>query len=288
MSGCVIVWSAINSPSLTATVYRGAGDIHNTLSRWWPPPSLTPGGRVQTVNGIQLCLGLQTVNIIMSNSSTNAPFTELGFEINNFRFAVKIPKIRLRRPRLLTKRRQVVMMENLNSSDSGRTSCSSRFQRKFDSYNNKSDQNSISTDPSFTSDEWIKEFNARCKSVPQIPIPKIHKSEEAEDVEKNFYANIPTTTSTPVSCKIIPLNRLLEDDSDKKMRFLPNVSGIKIYETLDLGSDGNEVDTSSDDSNCHSDDYETVQFKNHQIVPNPNPTQRTLFRPPRTLKSSCR
>lgn len=252
------------------------------------PPSLTPGGRVQTVNGIQLCLGLQTVNIIMSNSSTNAPFTELGFEINNFRFAVKIPKIRLRRPRLLTKRRQVVMMENLNSSDSGRTSCSSRFQRKFDSYNNKSDQNSISTDPSFTSDEWIKEFNARCKSVPQIPIPKIHKSEEAEDVEKNFYANIPTTTSTPVSCKIIPLNRLLEDDSDKKMRFLPNVSGIKIYETLDLGSDGNEVDTSSDDSNCHSDDYETVQFKNHQIVPNPNPTQRTLFRPPRTLKSSCR
>ena len=185
----------------------------------------------------------------------------------------------------MTKRRHVVMMENFNSSENGRTSCSSRFQRKFDSYNNKSDQNS--TDPSFTSDEWIKEFNARCKSVPQIPIQKVQKSEEAEDVEKNFYANIPTTTSTPVSCKIIPLNRLIEDDSGKKMRFLPDVSGIKIYETVDLGSDGNDTtDTSSEDSNCHSDDYETVQFKNHQIVP--NATQRTLFRPLRTLKSSCR
>ena len=51
---------------------------------------------------------------------------------------------------------------------------------------------------------------------------------------------------------------------------------IKIYETVEIGSDGAGEDLSSDG------DYETVFFVNQKITP------KTLVRPPRTLKSSCR
>ena len=205
----------------------------------------------------------------------------MGFEINTFKFTVKIPKIKLRKPRILRKRVSLSSSDDSECSvKSGRvTTCVTRFTPKFETNSIKSDQNSVSTDPSFTSDDWIKEFNARCRSVSRLPKP-----EDIEDVEKNFYANVPSATSTPVSCKILPLNKIVEED--RQIRFLPNVSGIKIYETLDIGSDGNEIiDTSSDESNEHSDDYETVQFKSQQIVPVP----KTLFKPKiRTLKSSRR
>ena len=166
-------------------------------------------------------------------------------------------------------------------SDPAPVTCVSRLSRRFES-SRRSDQNSVSTDPSFTSDDWIKEFNARarCRSG-----PKLRKSSEdsAEDVETNFYANMPPSshTSTPVSCRIVPLNRIenLELEADTRTRFLPDVSGIKIYETVELGSDGASDNTSSDG------DYETVHFVNQKITPM---TPKTLFRPPRTLKSRRR
>ena len=209
-----------------------------------------------------------------------SPFTELGFEINNYRFAVKIPKIRLRKPKLLSRKKSSSSNPSERSSNSVEkvTTCSTRFHRRYESYTKSLDQHSqVSTDPSFTSDEWIKEFNARCKSVPKL------QNESEDEEHQNFYANVPSATSTPVNCKIIPLNRLhISDSEEKRTRFLPDVSGIKIYETVDIGSDGSDnIDTSSDESNSHSSDYEVVNFKNHKMTP------KTLFkpRPIRTLKS---
>ena len=209
-------------------------------------------------------------------TTVRSPFTQVGFEFNSLRFAVKIPKIKLRRPRILRRRRQNVTESCSDCSDPAPESCASRPSRKFES-SGRSDQNSVSTDPSFTSDDWIKEFNARarCKSVPKLRKPS---GDSAEDAETNFYANLPASHSTPVSCRIVPLNRLEtgEPELDTRTRFLPDVSGIKIYETLDLGSDGASDNLSSDG------DYETVHFVNQKITP------KTLFRPPRTLKSRRR
>ena len=225
--------------------------------------------------GLSRNLAVTQLTLIKMTTNTSA-FTELGFEINNFKFSVKIPKLRLKKPKLL-RRRRVESVEF--SSPAALTTCSSRFQRKYESYVRSDQHSSVSTDPSFTSDEWIKEFNARCKSV-----PKIHKSDDSEDEDhQNFYSNVPSATSTPVNCKIVPLNRLHLDNSEeeRKSKFLPNISGIKIYETVDMmGSDGNEhLETSSDELN--NSDYETVHFKNHVMTP------KTLFkpRPIRTLKS---
>ena len=211
-------------------------------------------------------------------TTVRSPFTQVGFEFNNLRFAVKIPKIKLRRPRLLRRRRRDVTESSSDCSDPAPVTCASRLSRKFES-SGRSDQNSVSTDPSFTSDDWIKEFNARarCKSGPKLRKPS---EDSAEDVETNFYANMPPSshTSTPVSCRIVPLNRLETQDTeaDTRTRFLPDVSGIKIYETVELGSDGASDNLSSDG------DYETVHFVNQKMTP------KTLFRPPRTLKSRRR
>ena len=215
-------------------------------------------------------------------TSVRSPFTHVGFEFNSMRFAVRFPKIKLRRPRILRRNRQHKVPEN--STDCPHPSppslpalCGSRPSRKHES-SHRSDQNSVSTDPSFTSDDWIKEFiaRARCRSGPKLRKPS---EDSTDDVETNFYANLPSShTSTPVSCRILPLNRIetQEPEADKRTRFLPDVSGIKIYETVEIGSDGAGEDLSSDG------DYETVFFVNQKITP------KTLVRPPRTLKSSCR
>ena len=201
----------------------------------------------------------------------------LGFDVYQFKFAVRIPRIKLRRPKLLTKKK-TPFKQSLNSSNSSnvRVTCSSKFTRKFDPYDRSE---SVSSDPSFNSDEWIREFNTRCKTLPN---PKIQKQETVtEDKEQtNFYANIPSTHSTPVSCRIVPLNR--NEIDERKTLFLPDLSGVKIYESLELGSDGNEVDTSSEES----DDYEVVNFKNQKFTPATLP--RPPVRPPRSLKSSCK
>ena len=207
--------------------------------------------------------------------------TSVGFDIYQFKFAVRIPRIKLRRPKLLTKRKTPLKQAN-NSINSGnvRLTCSSKFTRKFDSYDRSE---SVSSDPSFNSEEWIREFNTRCKTLPNPKIQRREKAEVVEDKEQtNFYANIPSTHSTPVSCRIVPLNR--NEIEERKTLFLPDLSGVKIYESVELGSDGNEVDTSAEEE--AEDDYEVVTFKSQKLVSSTLP--RAPARPPRNLKSSCR
>ena len=202
----------------------------------------------------------------------------VGFDIYQFKFAVRIPRIKLRRPKLLSKRKSPSKCGTSSKSDNEWQHIgSSKLTRKFETYNRSE---SVSSDPSFNSEEWIREFNARCKT---LPTPKILKHTEtvvvAEDQEQtNFYANIPSSHSTPVSCKIVPLNR--NEIEERKTLFLPDLTGVKIYESVDLGSDGNDTTSSGSEE---TDDYEVVAFQHNRVVP-----VSTLLRPPRSLKSSCR
>ena len=213
----------------------------------------------------------------------------VGFDIYQFKFAVRIPRIKLRRPKLLTRRKSPNKSGSSSKSDNERqqdvVTCSSKLTRKFETYNRSE---SVSSDPSFNSEEWIREFNARCKTLPQ---PRMRKAPEeavsvvlTEDQEQTtFYANIPSSHSTPVSCKIVPLNR--NEIEERKTLFLPDLSGVKIYESVELGSDGNEE---GDSTTEEEDDYEVVTFKNNKLVPSLPSLPSTFPRPPRSLKSSCK
>ena len=203
-------------------------------------------------------------------------FTQVGFEFSSLKFAVKMPKIKLRRPKILRRKRKNLTESSPECSEPAPVTCASKVSRMFES-SGRSDQNSVSTDPSFTSDDWIKEFNARARYRSGS---KLRKPSEDSAEEINFYANMPPSshTSTPVSCRIVPLNRIENQtpETETRTKFLPNLSGIKIYETVELGSDGASENLSSDS------DYETVYFVNQKM------TTKTRVRPPRTLKSGRR
>ena len=102
----------------------------------------------------------------------------VGFDIYQFKFAVRIPRIKLRKPKILTKRKSANKSRNSSKSDTV-APCSSKLPRKFDTYNRSE---SVSSDPSFNSDEWIREFNARCKT---LPTPKILRHTEAAVVTED-------------------------------------------------------------------------------------------------------
>ena len=98
---------------------------------------------------------------------------------------MKMPKIKFRRPKILRRKRQNVTESSPDCSEPARVTCASKVSRMFES-SGRSDQNSVSTDPSFTSDDWIKEFNARarCRSGPKLRKPS---EDSTDDVETNFY-----------------------------------------------------------------------------------------------------
>ena len=79
----------------------------------------------------------------------------VGFDIYQFKFAVRIPRIKLRRPKLLTKRKSPSKPDNERQHV---VTCSSKLTRKFDTYNRSE---SVSSDPSFNSEEWFREFNQK-------------------------------------------------------------------------------------------------------------------------------
>ena len=269
--------SGAQHPALSRTANGPAGDpgcpiiviLPQSRCLLPPPPSCSPGAG--TVTNIQSLSGLYG-----ENTNTRMTFTQVGFDFSSLKFAVKMPKIKLRRPKILRRKRQNLAESSPDCSDPAPVTCAFRVDRKFES-SGRSDQNSVSTDPSFTSDDWIKEFNARARYRSGS---KLRKPSEDSAEEINFYANMPPSshTSTPVSCRIVPLNRIENQspETETRTKFLPDLSGIKIYETVELGSDGASDNHSSDD------DYETVYFVNQKM------TAKTLVRPPRSLKSGRR
>ena len=136
-------------------------------------------------------------------------YTELGFQINNLRFAVRIPSVKMRRPKFWRKKMTVHSVGSSSSSASSSTSSSS------------------------SSDDWIAQFHARYNPV--------HPTTTNTTMLSNNPS--PCLTSTPVTLNILPLNR------EKRRTVLHDVSGVKIYEDMEeVGDASEDTSSDTDDS----------------------------------------
>ena len=248
-----------------------------------------------------------------------SPLAQVSLELARLRLAVRLPRLRL--PRLRRQpghqRRTEEVSQEVRRAQEVRSRRGEVWRRPSVSSDEDTEAvvatcvawlprvagvrgAKVSRDPSFTSGDWIKEFNARCRVAPPPPPPPPrhskqrgrHPSSSSPEAEESaFYANVPATTSTPLSCRILPLNRLgdtdLGEEPQLRGRSLADISGVKIYDTVEarpgsqprccgagLGSDGALSSSSGSEA-----EYETVQLR---------PAPGTLARPPRTLKYSCR
>ena len=206
------------------------------------------------------------------NGLPNA-YTELGFQFKHFKFALRIPK--LRRPKMLRKRRQVVAAVNERPVDWA-SEIHNRYQEELRRYNKQKTTSTAASAASTESYDWIRDFHSRYNPVAE---PVVHTAPDATIISNN-----PERTSTPFSLTIQPLNRMLRQNSDvakNRLDFL-DLSGLKIYEDLEeteedfLDSHGS---SEQDSSELSDQSYEIVSVVDHKVI------ARATFKP-RTLKSS--
>ena len=206
------------------------------------------------------------------NGLPNA-YTELGFQFKHFKFALRIPK--LRRPKMLRKRRQVVAAVNERPVDWA-SEIHNRYQEELRRYNKQKTTSTATSAASTESYDWIRDFHSRYNPVAE---PIVHTAPDATIISNN-----PERTSTPFSLTIQPLNRMLRQNSDvakNRLDFL-DLSGLKIYEDLEeteedfLDSHGS---SEQDSSELSDQSYEIVSVVDHKVI------ARATFKP-RTLKSS--
>ena len=199
-------------------------------------------------------------------------YTELGFQFKNFKFALRIPK--LRRPKMLRKRRQVVAV-NERPVDWA-SEIHNRYQEELRRYSKQKTTSTAASAASTESYDWIRDFHSRYNPVAE---PVVHTAPDATIISNN-----PERTSTPFSLTIQPLNRMLRQNSDvaqTRLDFL-DLSGLKIYEDLEeteedfLDSHGS---SEQDSSELSDQSYEIVSVVDHKVI------ARATFKP-RTLKSS--
>eukprot|EP00092_Neocalanus_flemingeri_P107550 GFUD01138042.1.p1 GENE.GFUD01138042.1~~GFUD01138042.1.p1 ORF type:complete len:236 (+),score=51.06 GFUD01138042.1:97-708(+) len=157
-------------------------------------------------------------------------YTEFGFEIYNRKFAVKIPKLKIRTPRMLLRRKNrnpqaaakspepCIRLEELNSRyndfltvtrEKTRLASESETSQSTSSSQDVKMNESNESQPAFVdieSDdiEISKEFTSPCRP-------------EYEDYQRS---------STPVSFSLLTFNE------DRKVIVLKDVSGVKIYEDI--------------------------------------------------------
>ena len=199
-------------------------------------------------------------------------YTELGFQFKHFKFALRIPK--LRRPKMLKKRRQVVAVTE-NPVDWA-SEIHNRYQQELQRHSKQKTIATVASTASTDSYDWIRDFHSRYNPVAE---PVVQTAPDATIISNN-----PERTSTPFSLTIQPLNRMLRQNSDvaqTRLDFL-DMSGLKIYEDLEeteedfLDSHGSSEQDSSDLSDQS---YEIVSVVDHKVI------ARATFKP-RTLKSS--
>merc|ERR1712129_14052 len=143
--------------------------------------------------------------LIMSYSQ----YTELGFQINNVTFAVRIPSVKIRRPRFWRKKMSV------NNQEDGIATLSA-----------SSSTSSSSSSSSPPSDDWIAQFHARYNPIQTATINTVTMMSDNPS---------PCLTSTPVR-----LSR------ERSRITLHDVSGVKIYEDMD--DIGEASENTSEDS----------------------------------------
>ena len=192
-------------------------------------------------------------------------YTEIGIQINHFRFAVRFPQIRKLR---FFRKKKVDLNESLEDIHSNidlypkiSKICNGR-RRKFERSSSLTTSSNKSSEGG--DDHWIKDFHARYN-----PVLVRAKTEVNEDTASY---GLPDLTSTPVNLKIRPLNWIRDGGDDISSM---NVSGVKIYENIEDG-----IREMLGYSGAGSDDlissYEIVTIDNRVLA-------RAHFRP-RTLK----
>ena len=212
----------------------------------------------------------------MAENGLPNSYTELGFQIKHFKFALRIPK--LKRPKLLRRRRQQIVAVTEKPVDWA-SEIHDRYQEELRRYNKqKTTSTAASTESSTESYDWIRDFHTRYNPVAEpVAVQAVP--------DATIISNNPERTSTPFSLTIQPLNRMLRQNSDvqaqTKLDFL-DMSGLKIYEDLEeseedfLDSHGS---SEQDSSELSDQSYEIVSVVDHRVI------AKATFKP-RTLKSS--
>jgi hypothetical protein len=203
-------------------------------------------------------------------SAPPASYTELGFQIRHFKFAVRIPK--LRRPKLLKKR----PVENRVDWAS---EIQKRYREELKRYGRESttaSSGNAATSSSLDSYDWMRDFHSRYN-------PVVSSVPDASAVSPAVSDN-PERTSTPLSLTIQPLNRMVRDcEVARRLDFL-DMSGVKIYENLEepeqqLFNSHGSSEKSASSSDLSDDSYEIVSVVDHKVI------AIAKFKP-RTLKSN--
>merc|ERR1711971_1532957 len=125
-----------------------------------------------------------SVSKVSINSTAMASFTEVGFEIHHFKFTIRLPKLRLRKPKSMRKKKYCENLERSSSMDDLDVDWKQERQNRLNSLINRnanidnnfigskgSSSSSSSSPPSSSppsevstatnTSDWIKKFHER-------------------------------------------------------------------------------------------------------------------------------
>ena len=204
-------------------------------------------------------------------------YTELGFQIKHFKFAVRIPK--LRRPKLMRKKRTEIEEPVPHDKIDWASEIHKRYRDELRRYGRTSTTTSSGgTASTADSHDWIRDFHSRYNPVVE---PVVSSAPDATILSDN-----PESTSTPLSLSIHPMNRMVKEAAKVHLDFL-DLSGVKIYDNIEesdvfLDSHGSSEHDSSDLSDQS---YEIVSVVDHKVIAVASFKPRTLKYSSGTLQS---
>ena len=135
-------------------------------------------------------------------------YLELGFTINNITIAVRIPHLKLRRPRFWRKKKTITSLSSSSSSSSNSSSSSSSFS---------------------SSEDWIKDFHARYNPLQTERSPYITSTP--------VRSNVRPSSSPPLNITGVKIYEYLEDlaeisEEDENSFDVVNVNNVVIAKAV--------------------------------------------------------
>ena len=167
-------------------------------------------------------------------------YTEVGLQIHNFKFALRLPK--MRKPKLFRRSKH-----KSESSDDEFASLKAELLRKYNRVGAKkvssTSTNSINASSEDSEgDDWMRDFHRRYNPL----VLKVRTLDEDQTLDESVLSGgPPDLTSTPVNLRIRPLNR--DINAAGPLEYSPelnpsaavldstDMSGVKIYENIDGG-----------------------------------------------------
>ena len=162
----------------------------------------------------------------------SSSYTEFGFRISNRRFAVKIPKLRIRTPKMLMRRKYRSMprvkqeeepdiyLKELNTHYNNFLTVSRRESKRFSSESSGTSRSSTSSP-----DVQMEECD---ESQPANEVSNSMEIEKDANNSTSYYNEYESfqLSSTPVSFSLEHFR------GERKVIILKDVSGVKIYEDI--------------------------------------------------------